>query len=582
MHPLNLFICLHVPAVAAIAALCGLPVAPATLVMGSAAVLASFAARRLGGDRSLRAAIAASTTLAGVPAAFAVALAAAGGAPLSMLGWGELGALDAVICVIVARYVGLGAAHSAEIERLDAVLQAKLTELGRLSAERDRLTTERDDAALRLEHLAHHDELTSLPNRVLMMERLDAVLAGRGDVVVLYLDLSDLRAVNETTGHASGDRALAIIAARIRRCIRAGDTASRVGGDEFVIVCASDNAPAESTQIAERLIAAVSEPIVAGAARMHLGANVGIAIAPVHGNDPDGLIRKAEAAMYRAKDSGANTCRLYEPAIHAELLERSTLRHDLEAAIARDEFVVHYQPIASMTSGAIIGAEALVRWLHPTRGLLAPSEFIPVAEAHGYIASIGQAVMDKACAQINRFALRTNDEFAMAVNVSALQIRDPGFVESVSALLRRHGIDSARLEIEITESVIMEDMKAVVARLHQLAALGVRLSIDDFGTGYSSLAYVKHFPVHTLKIDRSFVRDLADNPTDQAIATTIITLAHNLGMRVVAEGIESQEQFAGLRGLGADDMQGYLLSRPLPADDFERFVCAKGTLRLAA
>jgi EAL domain-containing protein (putative c-di-GMP-specific phosphodiesterase class I) len=326
---------------------------------------------------------------------------------------------------------------------------------------------------------------------------------------------------------------------------------------------------------------AISQPITVGSSTISLEASIGISMFSADGPEPDELVRKADLAMYRAKESG-QAFHVYSAALHAELLARSTLKRDLEAAIARDEFVVFYQPIISLTSLAIIGAEALVRWRHPTRGLLAPNTFIAFAEEHGLIAAIGETVMRKACAQMARLALAPEDEFTMAVNVSAVQFRRPRFVDSVVAVLAEHGLERSRLEIEITESVIMDDLQSVMRTLHELAALGVKLSIDDFGTGYSSLAYVKTFPVHTLKIDRSFVKDIGANPTDQAIAATIITLAHNLGMRVIAEGVETEEQLAQLRGLGADDMQGFLISRPLSAADFESFVSAAGLLNIAA
>jgi diguanylate cyclase (GGDEF)-like protein len=473
-----------------------------------------------------------------------------------------------------------------EINELSRTLARTVCQLESASTQLENDAADRKIVAARLDHLAHHDLVTGLPNRVLLMDRLGVALATAERagtcVLVIYLDLDNFKQVNDTTGHAAGDQALASIATRLRGCMRTGDTASRVGGDEFVLVCSLLNAVTEAAQIAERVIAAVSEPMDIGSGSMTLGASIGMSFYPADGSGPEQLITKADAAMYRAKQSGRNRFHLYTSAIHADMLEKSTLKRDLEDAIARDEFVVYYQPIVSLTSRAIIGAEALVRWMHPTRGLLTPDEFIGFAERHGFITRIGEIVLHKACAQINRFALGTNDEFTMAVNVSAIQFRQSGFVDTISAVLAAHRIDSTRLEVEITESVIMDDATSVIAVLHELEARGIKLSIDDFGTGYSSLAYVKNFPVHTLKIDRSFVDDLADNSKDQAIAATIITLAHSLGMRVIAEGIETEQQLEQLRILGADDIQGYLISRPLPAPEFERFMCSYGSPKVAA
>jgi diguanylate cyclase (GGDEF)-like protein len=470
-----------------------------------------------------------------------------------------------------------------EVSNLNRKLTGKVEELECAFTKLKHDEAERELAAQRLAHVANHDAVTGLPNRALLMDRLTVALANaeraRTDVLVMYVDLDDFKQVNDTFGHAVGDEALADIARRLRACMRTGDTASCVGGDEFVIVCATADAGSDTAKIAARILAAVADPVPAGQHTLKVTASVGISVFPADGSNPEELIARADAAMYRAKQDRRNSYQLYTAALHAEIVARSTLKADLELAIARNEFVVFYQPVMSLTSRAIIGAEALVRWQHPTRGFLAPFHFIEFAEAHDLIAPIGEAVMHTACAQMNRFALGPDDEFTMAVNVSAVQFRQPGFVDSVVSVLAQHRIDPMRFEVEITESAVMHDTDSAVRTLNVLHGLGIKLSIDDFGTGYSSLAYVKTFPVHTLKIDRSFVIDIAENATDQAIASTIITLAHNLGMRVVAEGIETDEQLDRLRALGADDMQGYLISR---GADFERFVCAYGSFKLAA
>jgi diguanylate cyclase (GGDEF)-like protein len=473
-----------------------------------------------------------------------------------------------------------------EVSGLNVELAGKVSELQGAFAELERDAAERELVSEHLAHLAHHDRVTGLPNRALLMDRMSVALANaqraKTDLLVMYLDLDDFKQINDTLGHATGDEALASIAVRLRECIRSGDTASCVGGDEFVIVCATNDAGEDTAQLARRILNAVSEPIVSGSRALTVTASIGISVFPADGTDAEDLIARADAAMYRAKGRSPNSYAVYTAALHAEILAQSTLKADLERAIARHEFVVHYQPVISLTSKAIIGAEALVRWQHPTRGILAPGAFIQFAEENDLIAPIGEAVMHAACAQLNRFLLGPDDEFTMAVNVSAVQFRQPGFIDSMLSVLAEHRIDPLRFEVELTESAVMHDTDTAVRTLAALHALGIKLSIDDFGTGYSSLAYIKIFPIQTLKIDRSFVTDIAESATDQAIAATIITLAHNLGMRVIAEGIETEAQFDRVRALGADDMQGYWISRPLPGPDFERFVCARGSLRVAA
>jgi diguanylate cyclase (GGDEF)-like protein len=637
-----------VPVVAGIAYSNGIPAWRPALVMALAAVLASVAVWRTGGDLVARLSVAAALTAAPIlmvyagtgrwqvdwhmyffvvfgmlvayvdwrPLAVAAVLTAAHHAILDAIFPGavfpesdfarvvlhaSIVVVDAVVLFWIIHKMAVlfeSIAHThqmledrinartLEVRKLNGDLAGKVAELESAFVELKHDQAERERTGQRLAHLANHDSVTGLPNRALLTDRMTVAFANarraQTDVLVMYLDLDDFKQVNDTLSHAVGDEALVSIAGRLSKCMRTGDTASCVGGDEFVVVCATTDAGADTGEIAARILAAVSEPIVAGSRSVKITASIGISVFPADGTNPEELIARADAAMYRAKQLGANSYQVYTAALHTEIMAHSTLKADLELAIARNEFVVFYQPVMSLTSRAIIGAEALVRWQHPTRGLLAPFHFIEFAEEHDLISSIGEAVMDAACAQMNRFALAPDDEFTMAVNVSAVQFRQPGFIDSILAVLARHRIDPMRFEVEITESAVMHDTKAAARTLSTLHGLGIKLSIDDFGTGYSSLAYIKTFPVHTLKIDRSFVIDIAENPTDQAIAATIITLAHNLGMRVIAEGIETEQQFDRVRALGADDMQGYLISRPLSGADFERFVCAYGALELAA
>jgi diguanylate cyclase (GGDEF)-like protein len=424
----------------------------------------------------------------------------------------------------------------------------------------------------------HHDPLTNLPNRTKLLERLSQMLAdGRRDGVslaLLYVDIDHFKTVNDTLGHAAGDSLLLEVAARIVGSLRNGDIASRFGGDEFIVVCNADDI-ADAAAIADRVQRSLHVPMELAGKRVVVGSSIGISVFPNDGTTPSDLIAKADAAMYRAKQSGRDAWCFYSAPKDGPASDTLELEAELREAIAQDQFVVYYQPIINIDSGRVIGAEALVRWSHPTRGLLLPGDFIPIAEACGMIAPIGERVLRAACVTLGAMQLRSGDDFSLAVNISAQHFARPSFVGTIARTIEEHGIEPRRLEIEITESVVMADTETVVATLDRLSALGVRVAIDDFGTGYSSLAYIKNFPIHTLKIDRSFVSDVAVNFTDQAIAKTIITLAHSLGMRTIAEGVETAAQLERLRALGADCAQGYLISIPLAPDDFATFMARR-------
>jgi diguanylate cyclase (GGDEF)-like protein/PAS domain S-box-containing protein len=427
-----------------------------------------------------------------------------------------------------------------------------------------------------LEHRVHHDAMTDLPNRMLLMDRLSQAmtLANRAHtgVIVLYVDLDRFKAINDTMGHAAGDRVLKETGLRIVATLRAGDTASRVGGDEFIVVCATNGRGDDVPHIAARLLKAVTEPIDVCGQFVSVEASIGVSVYPADGFEGDTLIRKADAAMYSAKQNGRNTYRRYSNEAHISIVAAAELEAELRHAIATNELVVHYQPIIDLRAQRPTAAEALVRWQHPRRGLLTPADFIPFAEERGLVAQIGDVVLRAACAMLEQLKRSGHADLSIAVNVSAHQFSKPGFIDGIVAALAEHDTDPRLLTIEITESVVMGNTRATLATLDELKALGLNLSIDDFGTGYSSLAYVKNFPVNVLKIDRSFVRDIAEDATDQAIAKTIITLAHSLGMRVIAEGVETEAQLMKLRAFGADGMQGYLFSRALAGADFERFI----------
>jgi diguanylate cyclase (GGDEF)-like protein/PAS domain S-box-containing protein len=440
------------------------------------------------------------------------------------------------------------------------------------------------NTAEKLEYLAHHDPMTNLPNRVLLVERLTQAIAlakrAKTEVIVLYIDLDRFKIINDTRGHAAGDRVLAVTGARIADALRAGDTASRVGGDEFVLVCATTEAVSDAARLAARLIAAINVPIDIDGDVVSVGASIGISLFPSDGASGDELITKADSAMYSAKESGRNLFRFYEAATHSSIVAAMDFEAELHTALTRGEIVVHYQPMVSLRTNRLIGAEALVRWQHPRRGLLSPADFLPFAETHRLIGAIGAIVLDAVCAQIGLLRDNVDADFHIAMNVSARQLMQPTWVHDVGAALVAHAADPRRLQIEIAESIVMSEPGAVLAVLSDLRGLGVSLSIDDFGTGLSSLASIKDFPLHTLKIDRSFVHDIVSNTADQAVAKTIIMLAHSLGLNVVAAGVETAGQVDALRSYGSDAFQGYLASRPLAAVEFAGFLAQYGSLAL--
>jgi diguanylate cyclase (GGDEF)-like protein/PAS domain S-box-containing protein len=430
--------------------------------------------------------------------------------------------------------------------------------------------------AAALDHLAHHDPLTDLPNRRLLEERLAQAITlaqrAKTEVLVLYLDLDDFKIINDTRGHAAGDRVLAVTGERIADALRTGDTAGRVGGDEFVLVCATAGAVEEAALLATRLLHAVGEPIDVGGEQLRVGASIGISMYPSDGTTGSELIRKADSAMYAAKQNGRNLFHIYRPETHSSIVAAIEFEAELATAVAQRQIVVYYQPIVSLRSNRLIGAEALVRWEHPRRGLLHPADFLEFAEAHRLGGEIAVIVLDAVCAQIAALGTRIRSEFHISMNVSARQIVQPGWAARVAQAVHSHGADPCRLQIELAESIVMAESASLKAVLDELRELGVSLSIDDFGTGFSSLARIKSFPLRTLKIDRSFVRDIVTNKADQAVAKAIITLAHSLGLNVVAAGVETTAQIEALRAYGSDAFQGYLASRPMDSAALADFV----------
>ncbi|GIE94992.1 putative bifunctional diguanylate cyclase/phosphodiesterase [Paractinoplanes rishiriensis] len=413
----------------------------------------------------------------------------------------------------------------------------------------------------RLRYEAYHDALTGLANRAGFRERL-AEAAGRDRVAILFLDLDGFKEINDSLGHDAGDHLLVRVAERLRAVLPEPQTVARLGGDEFAVIVESEQAVADAELLAIAILAALAEPILVDGRELHVGAAIGIAAAADAG-DTEQLQRNADLAMYRAKDAGGGGYATYHPGMHDALVQRLELAADLRLALERDELVLHYQPTVDLRTGRIIGFEALVRWHHPTRGLVPPLEFIGVAEATGLIVPLGRWVLTEACRQ----TVEWGRPLKMAVNVSVRQFDAGDLAETVAEVLAATGMPPDQLCLEMTESVLLTDTDENLSRLISLKALGVLLAMDDFGTGYSSLAYLRRFPMDVLKIDRSFVDRLGGESEDEALVRTIVRLAQRFGMFTVAEGIEETVQLAALREMGCDFAQGYLLSRPLPAAD---------------
>jgi diguanylate cyclase (GGDEF)-like protein len=430
------------------------------------------------------------------------------------------------------------------------------------------------EANAELQQLVMLDTLTRLPNRILLEDRLQQAVTecerSGGLCAVLFVDLDRFKTLNDSLGHFAGDTVLRTVADRLRAAVRQEDTVSRLGGDEFVILLKHIAQVDDAAAVARKIMEALAQPIRFDEHDLRISPSIGISVYPSHGESPTRLIANADAAMYHVKKSGRASFVVFSPEMSTFFPKRLVFENELRTAIEKKQLVLHYQPKVDMRTGRIAGLEALVRWQHPERGLVMPNEFIPFAEESGLIVPLGRWVLHEACAQNRAWQQRGIAELAVAVNISGVQFQQRNFVETVSYALARSGLPARFLELEITESVVMQNAPECVGMLEQLHRMGVALSIDDFGTGYSSLNYLKRFPIHKLKIDQSFIRDISVDSDDAAIVHAIIALAHSLRLRVVAEGVERQDQLKFLQVLGNDEYQGFLHCKALPARELER------------
>lgn len=433
--------------------------------------------------------------------------------------------------------------------------------------------TDRKEAEARIHFLAHHDTLTQLPNRLMMMDRLEHMLATAKRhakmVGVLFIDLDNFKTVNDSLGHHAGDELLKRVASRIQSGLRAADLVARLGGDEFLVVVSDLALPEDVVPVAEKLLSTVSESFSLEGHIITVSPSIGISVFPRDGMDRDSLIKNADAAMYLAKERGRNNFQFYTTALNKGAFEALAMESGIRRAIDAVQFTLHYQPEVSVGTGELTGIEALIRWMHPELGLLGPDRFISIAEHRGLIMPIGKWVLEQACRQNAEWQKMGLPKVPIAVNLSPIQFKQPQLPEIVARILSETGLDGQYLELEITENLLMQDTQQVTRTLAALKNLGIRLTVDDFGAGYSSLSYLKRYPIDKLKIDRSFIRHIPGDPEDVAITNAMISLAKSLGMRVLAEGVEYNEQAEFLRGQRCDEMQGYLVSPPLPPKELE-------------
>jgi diguanylate cyclase (GGDEF)-like protein len=488
----------------------------------------------------------------------------------------ETGSFDGDVeafCAAIIRNVSLGKATRQLTEapggRAIEIVNKPLKAGGWVATIED--ITERKRAELKIAHLAHYDALTDLPNRVLFREKLEQALREirlGEQLAVLYIDIDEFKSVNDALGHAVGDELLKTVADRLRSCVGENDIAARLGGDEFAVIQMSVGDQAQTSRLVEEIHHAIRRPLECAGQHITSDASIGIAMAPGDGRNIDQLLKNADLALYGAKGDGRRTYRFFEPGMDARAKARRMLEMELRRAITDGGLEVNYQPLVNLGDDSISGCEALLRWRHPQRGMISPADFIPVAEETGLINELGQLVLDTACME----AAKWPDHIRIAVNVSPVQFRSQTLALNVAGALAASGLAASRLELEITEAVLMRDDETALATLHQLRALGVRIALDDFGTGYSSLSYLQRFPFDKIKIDRSFIKSIADEGASSAIVEAVVNIAAASNMTTTAEGVELEWQRELLREIGCTEMQGFLFSPAVPAIEVRRML----------
>lgn len=432
--------------------------------------------------------------------------------------------------------------------------------------------TEQKATIEKINFLAHHDPLTKLPNRVLLKDRFEhsAALSKRNNqhMAMLFLDLDQFKSVNDSLGHVVGDKLLTAVAQKLKTLVRDSDTLSRIGGDEFIILLPDIETGNAAQLMAEKILSELSKPLLVDAHEFHTSCSIGISMFPDEGEDFDTILKKSDTAMYHAKDGGRNAYRFFTTQMNVEAMERHHMQTYLRNALTESEFELHFQPQVDLKTGGLVGAEALIRWNSPVLGQVSPVRFIPAAEENGLILSIGNWVIEEACRQIQRWEEEGRQSLVISLNISAVQFTRGKLLETLLAAVHKYRVDPALIELELTESILLRDTHRAIQKMNEIKSHGFKLSIDDFGTGYSSLAYLKYFPVDKLKIDQAFVRNLNVDKSDAAIVRSIIHLGQSLGLRVIAEGVETNHQLKSLAELDCDEIQGYLIGRPTPSHAF--------------
>ena len=500
-------------------------------------------------------------------------------AETDMLRGYTLGAVDFIFTPIIPAVLQAKVSVFIELHLKTRALKRHEEQLEGLVAQRTAALTaeiaERVQAQDRLRHLAHHDALTGLPNRILFVERLKQVLSRtqwhHRSVAVLFFDLDRFKVVNDTLGHDAGDQLLRTASERLRTCLRDGDTLARFGGDEFAAFLDDIASPDDVAPIIREFLQVLAAPFIIDGHEFFISGSIGVSLFPSDGEDTKTLMKNADTAMYRAKQQGGNSYQFYRTDMNALALQRLEVETCLRRALERQEFVLHYQPQFDLMRGGIVGFEALLRWQRPGIGLIPPLEFISILEEIGLIARVGEWVLQTACTQHKAWSARL-PALRMAINISGRQFDDNSLPETIRQIQQTTGMDLSKLELEITESILMKNTQPMIDLLQEMSDRGVRFAIDDFGTGYSSLSYLKRFPIKLLKIDQAFVQDITHNADDAAIVTAIISMAHSLGLKTTAEGVETQEQFEFLRRQGCDFAQGHYFSAPQPPDEITRLM----------